>query len=163
MPNLTDEQHRFVEDLGHQMLGWGLPRNTGRIWAYLLMRGEPTSLDEISAGIEVGKSSVSVGTRQLVQFGLAGGEDGVEAVEGLVEQAPAAALADRSSQAELDQLAGPHAHAALPDSDAGRDVVQARRRPAEEEVRPDPPRVPGQAPAHHLVAQILDEAVLVLR
>jgi DNA-binding transcriptional regulator GbsR (MarR family) len=69
--NLTDEQHRFVEDMGHNMVGWGLPRNTGRIWAYLLLRGEPAGLDEISAGIEVGKSSVSVGTRQLVQFGLA--------------------------------------------------------------------------------------------
>jgi len=71
VPYMTDEQHRFVEDLGNQMVGWGLPRNTGRIWAYLLLRGEPTSLDEISAGIAVGKSSVSVGTRQLVQFGLA--------------------------------------------------------------------------------------------
>jgi DNA-binding transcriptional regulator GbsR (MarR family) len=68
---LTEDQHRFVEDLGHQMVGWGLPRNTGRIWAYLLLCGAATGLDDISAGIGVGKSSVSVGTRQLVQFGLA--------------------------------------------------------------------------------------------
>ena len=71
MQKLTDDQHRFLEDMGHQMVSWGLPRNTGRIWAYLLLRGAPASLDEISAAIEVGKSSVSVGTRQLVQFGLA--------------------------------------------------------------------------------------------
>jgi len=68
---MTDEQHRFVEDMGQHMVGWGLARNTGRIWAYLLLRQAPSSLDRIAADLEVGKSSASVGTRQLVALGLA--------------------------------------------------------------------------------------------
>ena len=70
MPKLTDEQHRFVEDMGQHMVGWGIPRNTGRIYAYLLLQDGPASLDQIAADLEVGKSSVSVGARQLVAFGM---------------------------------------------------------------------------------------------
>lgn len=68
---MTDEQHRFVEDMGQHMLGWGLARNTGRIYGYLLLTERPASLDQISADLGVAKSSVSVGARQLVGFGLA--------------------------------------------------------------------------------------------
>lgn len=71
MQKLTEEQHRFIEDMGQHMLGWGVARNTGRIYAYLLMREQPAGLDEIAEDLEVGKSSVSVGARQLVAFGLA--------------------------------------------------------------------------------------------
>ena len=71
MQNLTDEQHQFVEDMGQTMVGWGLPRSTGRVYAYLLLRDEPASLDEIAGDLGVGKSGVSVATRQLVQFGMA--------------------------------------------------------------------------------------------
>lgn len=67
---LTDEQHAFVEDMGQHMVGWGLSRNTGRIYAYLLLRAEPASLDEISAGVGIAKSGASVVTRQLVHLGL---------------------------------------------------------------------------------------------
>ncbi len=71
--NISDEQHEFIEDMGQSMLGYGLPRATGRIYAYLLLRGGPASLDEIAADLGVGKSGVSVTTRQLVQLGLARG------------------------------------------------------------------------------------------
>jgi DNA-binding transcriptional regulator GbsR (MarR family) len=67
---LTEEQHRFIEDMGQHMVGWGIPRNTGRIYAYLLLQDGPASLDQIAADLEVGKSSVSVGARQLVAFGM---------------------------------------------------------------------------------------------
>jgi hypothetical protein len=70
---MTPEQHTFVEDMGQMMVGWGVLRNTGRIWAYLLLRSEPSSLDEIVAGLGIAKSGASVGTRQLVQLGLARG------------------------------------------------------------------------------------------
>lgn len=73
MQNLTDEQHEFIEDMGQVMVGWSLPRATGRVYAYLLLRGEVASLDEIAADLGVGKSGVSVTTRQLVQLGLARG------------------------------------------------------------------------------------------
>jgi predicted DNA-binding transcriptional regulator len=101
MPKLTDEQHRFVEDMGQHMLGWGIPRNTGRIYAYLLLKEEPASLDEIAADLQVAKSSVSVGARQLVAFGMvrAIGERGSRRVlyEGL--QSLEAIFAARSANA----------------------------------------------------------------
>lgn len=71
MTKLTPDQRAFIEDLGQNMVGWGLPRTTGRIYAYLLLHCEPASLDDIAAGLGVGKSGVSVGARQLVQLGLA--------------------------------------------------------------------------------------------
>ncbi len=57
--------------MGQQMVGWNLPRTTGRVWAYLLMRGAPALLDEIATDLDVAKSGASVGARQLVGFGLA--------------------------------------------------------------------------------------------
>jgi DNA-binding transcriptional regulator GbsR (MarR family) len=67
---LTEDQHHFIEDMGQHMVGWGIPRNTGRIYAYLLLQDGPASLDQIAADLEVAKSGVSVGARQLVSFGM---------------------------------------------------------------------------------------------
>jgi len=68
---MTPAQHRFVDHMGQQMVGWNLPRTTGRVWAYLLMRGDAAVLDEIARDLDVAKSGASVGARQLVAFGLA--------------------------------------------------------------------------------------------
>jgi DNA-binding transcriptional regulator GbsR (MarR family) len=68
---LTATQHDFVDHMGQQMVGWNLPRTTGRVWAYLLMRGDPAVLDDIARDLDVAKSGASVGARQLVAFGLA--------------------------------------------------------------------------------------------
>jgi len=68
---MTAAQHDFVDHMGQQMVGWNLPRTTGRVWAYLLMRGEPAVLDDIARDLDVAKSGASVGARQLVVFGLA--------------------------------------------------------------------------------------------
>lgn len=68
---MTAAQHDFVDHMGQQMVGWNLPRTTGRVWAYLLMRGEPAVLDDIADDLDVAKSGASVGARQLVAFGLA--------------------------------------------------------------------------------------------
>jgi DNA-binding transcriptional regulator GbsR (MarR family) len=70
-PKMTAAQHDFVDHMGQQMVGWNLPRTTGRVWAYLLMRGEPAVLDEIARDLDVAKSGASVSARQLVAFGLA--------------------------------------------------------------------------------------------
>ena len=70
---MTAAQHDFVDHMGQQMASWGLPRTTGRVWAYLLMRGEPAALDDIARDLDVAKSGASVGARQLVSFGLARG------------------------------------------------------------------------------------------
>ena len=55
------------------MVGWGLPRNTGRIYGYLLLQSEPASLARVAAELGIARSGVSVATRQLVQLGLARG------------------------------------------------------------------------------------------
>lgn len=68
---LNAAQQHFVENMGQLMATWGLPRNTGRLYAYLLLRAAPVSLDEIAADIGVAKSGASVGARQLTTFGLA--------------------------------------------------------------------------------------------
>lgn len=53
------------------MVAWALPRTTGRVYGYLLLRPDPATLDEIAADLEVAKSGASVATRQLVSFGMA--------------------------------------------------------------------------------------------
>jgi len=79
---LTEEQHHFIEDMGQHMVSWGIPRNTGRIYAYLLLQDGPASLDQIATDLEVAKSGASVGARQLVAFGMvrAVGERGTRRV-----------------------------------------------------------------------------------
>jgi DNA-binding transcriptional regulator GbsR (MarR family) len=68
------EQLRFVDDMGQQLAGWGLPRATGRTYGYLLLQAQPVSLDDIAAGLEAAKSGVSVTVRQLLALGLVRGE-----------------------------------------------------------------------------------------
>ena len=68
---MNKQQQRFVEDTGQLMVGWGLSRTTGRVYAYLLLRPIPASLDEISDDLRVAKSGASVATRQLIGFGMA--------------------------------------------------------------------------------------------
>ena len=70
---MDNETHGFIEDMGQLFAGWGLPRNTGRIWGYLLLGREPAGLDRIAGDLGIAKSGVSVGARQLVQLGLARG------------------------------------------------------------------------------------------
>ena len=71
MMNLTAQERQFVEDMGRLMVAWSLPRTTGRVYAYLLLRPESATLDEIAKDLEVAKSGASVATRQLVSFGMA--------------------------------------------------------------------------------------------
>jgi len=69
--NLTSPEKGFIENMGRLMIGWGLPRTTGRVYAYLLLRPEPATLDQIAKDLDVAKSGASVSTRQLVAFGMA--------------------------------------------------------------------------------------------
>ncbi len=69
--NVNPAQRRYIEGMGAVMVRWGLPRTTGRIYAYLLLRREPAGLDEIARDLRVAKSGASVATRQLVGMGLA--------------------------------------------------------------------------------------------
>ncbi len=53
------------------MAGWGIPRNTGRIYAYLLLQHDPATLDDMVDTLGIAKSGASVAARQLAQLGLA--------------------------------------------------------------------------------------------
>jgi len=68
---LNPAERHFVEDMGRMMVAWSLPRTTGRVYGYLLLRPDPATLDEIAKDLEVAKSGASVATRQLVSFGMA--------------------------------------------------------------------------------------------
>jgi DNA-binding transcriptional regulator GbsR (MarR family) len=68
---MNKQQQRFIEDMGQLMVGWGLSRTTGRVYAYLLLRSAPASLDDLAADLGVAKSGASVATRQLIGFGMA--------------------------------------------------------------------------------------------
>ena len=61
----------FIEDMGQLMAGWGIARNTGRIYAFLLLQREPATLDEMVVALGIAKSGASVSSRQLAQLGLA--------------------------------------------------------------------------------------------
>ena len=63
----------FIDDMGQQVAGWGLPRTTGRIYGYLLLQEHPVSLDDIASDLEVAKSGASVAVRQLLSLGLVRG------------------------------------------------------------------------------------------
>ena len=69
--NVNASQHRYIEGMGDVMVRWGLPRTTGRIYAYLLLRPAPATLDDIVRDLGVAKSGASVATRQLMGMGLA--------------------------------------------------------------------------------------------
>jgi DNA-binding transcriptional regulator GbsR (MarR family) len=68
---LTTSERHFVEEMGRLMVGWSLPRTTGRVYGYLLLRPESATLDQIAKDLQVAKSGASVATRQLAAFGMA--------------------------------------------------------------------------------------------
>jgi DNA-binding transcriptional regulator GbsR (MarR family) len=75
---MSPAQLQFIEDLGQNMVGWGLSRTTGRVYAYLLVQSRPATLDEIAEDLTIAKSGASVATRQLTVMGMvrAAGQQG---------------------------------------------------------------------------------------
>lgn len=60
----------FIESVGVLWESDGLPRIAGRIFGYLIVQSEPSSLDELAAGLGVSKASISTDARRLEQLGL---------------------------------------------------------------------------------------------
>lgn len=60
----------FVESVGVLWEADGLPRIAGRIFGFLIVQPEPSSLDELAAGLGVSKASISTDARRLEQLGL---------------------------------------------------------------------------------------------
>jgi predicted DNA-binding transcriptional regulator len=76
MPNKSnhdpDESHaRFIDDIARLLQPWGVPQTAARLYGYLLLRAEPVGLDQMTADLQVSKSSASVAARLLEQYMLA--------------------------------------------------------------------------------------------
>lgn len=68
---LSQQDEAFLDAMAMLMAPWGWPRPVGRIYAYLLLREEPATLDEIAADLGMSKSNASVAARTLEHCGNA--------------------------------------------------------------------------------------------
>ncbi|MDE2405565.1 MAG: transcriptional regulator [Sphingomonadales bacterium] len=79
---ITVEQRRFIADMAALLAPWGMQPATASLYAFLLIRDEPVTLDTIAAALGMARSTASVAARALEQFGLARrhGEPGTKRV-----------------------------------------------------------------------------------
>lgn len=68
---MPDERDQFINAMGDILSSWNLSRATGRTYGYLLVRGEPSSSDDIRATLGLSAGAVSASMRELVSWGLA--------------------------------------------------------------------------------------------
>ncbi len=68
---LSEQDEAFLDAMAMLMAPWGWARPVGRIYAYLLLREEPATLDEIAAALGMSKSNASVAARTLEHCGNA--------------------------------------------------------------------------------------------
>ena len=69
--NMADNERRFVEDVARLLIPWGVPPVAARLYGYLLLSPRSVSLDQITAGLGISKSSASVAARLLESYMLA--------------------------------------------------------------------------------------------
>jgi DNA-binding transcriptional regulator GbsR (MarR family) len=60
-----------MDEVASLMAPWGWSRHVARIFAYLLIRERPATLDDISEHLGIAKSIASVAARELEKFGNA--------------------------------------------------------------------------------------------
>lgn len=68
---MRDEERQFVDQVADLLVPWGMTRTTARLYAYLLLKNEATSLDRIVQDLQLSKSTASVAARTLVTHKLA--------------------------------------------------------------------------------------------
>lgn len=68
---MSPDEQTFVNAMGDTLATWNLPRATGRVYGYLLLRGEPSSSDRLREDLSLSSGAVSAATRELVSWGLA--------------------------------------------------------------------------------------------
>ena len=64
-------ERRFIEDVARLLTPWGVPPVAARLYGYLLLSPRPVSLGQITADLEISKSSASVAARLLESYTLA--------------------------------------------------------------------------------------------
>jgi hypothetical protein len=60
-----------MDEMVQLMEPWGWSRTVARVFAYLLVRESPATLDEIADDLGIAKSNASMATRELVDYGNA--------------------------------------------------------------------------------------------
>ncbi|NKY52249.1 transcriptional regulator [Nocardia vermiculata] len=68
---MSPSRQEFVNAMGDTLATWNLPRATGRVYGYLLLRGAPSSSEELRSGLSLSSGAVSTAIRELVSWGLA--------------------------------------------------------------------------------------------
>ncbi|MBU6267669.1 MAG: transcriptional regulator [Sphingomonadales bacterium] len=119
MPNMSNtkmppDQRRFVEDMAALLAPWGMQPATASLYAYLLIRDLPASLDEIAETLGMARSTASVAARALEQFGLARrhAEPGTKRVRyGASDTYSGFLAAQAALLADIGRLAEARAHA----------------------------------------------------
>jgi DNA-binding transcriptional regulator GbsR (MarR family) len=70
MPNMSNDQRRFIEDVARLLIPSGVPPAAARLYGYLLLCPRPVSLDQITEALGISKSSASVAARLLESYTL---------------------------------------------------------------------------------------------
>lgn len=71
MTKPTAAEQAYIEEFGLYWEQMGLPRMTGRILAWLLICDPPQqTMPDLTEALQASKSSISTGTRMLIQFGF---------------------------------------------------------------------------------------------
>ena len=75
MPNLTNKEtkeirRRFIQGMAQLLVPLGVPQTAARLYGYLLLCEEPTSLDRMVADLEISKSTASVAAHLLEMYTL---------------------------------------------------------------------------------------------
>lgn len=68
---MTSQQQHFIDTMGELLASWHLPRATGRVYGYLLLRAQPSTSEQMRADLDLSAGAVSTATRELVSWGLA--------------------------------------------------------------------------------------------
>jgi DNA-binding MarR family transcriptional regulator len=138
---LSAEDESFLDDIALLMAPWGWARPVGRIYAYLLLRDGPATLDEIAADLGMSKSNASVAARTLEHCGNARrhSEPGSKRIYYAVPDSHGTSFLERAALlGRLESLFNRQSARALPDAVTGRfdtlAAFYARMRGAMEDV-----------------------------
>ncbi len=66
---LTDDRRRFIDEFVTLLAGWNMPANAARVYGFLLLQGEPASLDTIAEEVEISKSNACKAAKLLETAG----------------------------------------------------------------------------------------------
>lgn len=63
------DRDSFIEQMASLLEPWGMARSMGRVYAYLLLRTEPSDIEQIAADLDLSRSATWSAARSLEGFG----------------------------------------------------------------------------------------------